>query len=386
MEGSDDIIFRQLYREAYSLCFKKSLQKTVSETESKLFYNEILEQTGLTVGWRSLKNYSFYVLGENSDRQENPSVATLDTLARYVLKAPFTTELVRKQNEAHHPYWYLYRARSLENTIPAITQKKQPNAKWIVAIAFILLLTGTAITLWLNWHGPDIFTENFENEDMTRSGWKLQNINPDYWNKRKINPHALTLYTLPGDNWPDSAASPAIQNLLIRRLPQDCFQLELQMKNFIPSGEWQQAGVLLLADSSLNSASIRMSLAFNDFFGGNDLPKEIIVQAISSLGNGAKPEEFIHYKVLAPDSAAKKPILFGNLKHTALRIEKKGKAYRFLYAGGFTEEEAFKELAAKNHDIVPRYVAIFALKGRVNHTQIVPVSIKKFMLQSIPCQ
>jgi len=51
-------------------------------------YNQVFERTGLTIGWKSLKNYSFFVLAGSSRKQENPSAATLDTMARYVLDAP----------------------------------------------------------------------------------------------------------------------------------------------------------------------------------------------------------------------------------------------------------------------------------------------------------
>jgi hypothetical protein len=74
-----------------------------------LLYTQIFDNTGLTVGWKSLKNYSFFILSDPPGKQENPSVATLDTLARYVLHAPYTTETERKKKEGHYPYWYRYR-------------------------------------------------------------------------------------------------------------------------------------------------------------------------------------------------------------------------------------------------------------------------------------
>src|SRR5215471_19528718 len=93
--------FIVLFKEACMKSFGHSLQQPLTETESKLFYNHVLEQTGLIVGWKSLKNYSFFVLNEKTAKQENPSTATLDTLARYVLNAPYTTETERKAKENH---------------------------------------------------------------------------------------------------------------------------------------------------------------------------------------------------------------------------------------------------------------------------------------------
>src|SRR4051812_12274163 len=107
MNSLDFSVFVNLFRQACMKCFGHPLEEPLSETESKLLYNKIFGQTGLTIGWKSLKNYSIFVFA-GSDKQENPSTATLDTLARYVLDAPYTTETERKEKEPHFPYWYRY--------------------------------------------------------------------------------------------------------------------------------------------------------------------------------------------------------------------------------------------------------------------------------------
>jgi hypothetical protein len=384
VEQTDYTVFATLYREAYMQCFKQPLKEPISETESKLFQNQILEQTGLTVGWRSLKNYSFYVFNNNS-KPENPSIATLDTLARYVLKAPYTNEIARKNDEGHHPYWYLFRSRNLQQPAP---QPLATKRYFLLFSSVGILLTVLLFFGWLHFRSPVSFVDHFDqlNEQaMQNNGWQLVNRDKAYWEKRNSRPKTLTLFTLAGDNWPESGSRPGIKNLLLRNLPNGCFRVELQLEDFLPAAEWQQAGLLLLTDTSLNSASIRISLAYNDFFGGHQQPKEIIVQAIASPGNDAPPEEFIHYKTLAPDSAARNPVLLGNLKHTTLCIEKQGNHYRFLFAGGLTVDAPLKELAAKDLNIEPQYVAIFAIKGRVAQTPVVPVVIRKFSLQANRC-
>lgn len=384
MQEPEYTVFSRLYREAYLRCFRKPLVQTLTETESKLFYQQILNLTGLTIGWRSLKNYSLFILNDN--KEENPSVASMDTLARYVLKAPYTTEITRKNEESHHPYWFLYRDKHLSE---AETPKQvKSNVRWISShIALVLLLVATYI--WYHCNASVSVIENFKDlseKGLQDKGWQILNKDNVFWAKRNIHANALTLFTLGGDNWPDGNTKPVIKNLLIRPLPAGCFTTELQMEDFIPAGEWQQAGLLLLEDTTLNSPSIRISLAYNDFFGGFNKPSEVIVQAISAPGLGGKPEEFVHFPVLTFDSTAQKPVLLNNLKHTALRIEKQGKHYRFLYAIGSRANSAFKELAAKDFTVEPRYVAVFALKGTMPATQVVQVMIKKFLLQSIPCK
>jgi hypothetical protein len=383
MEDPELTVFSLLYREAYSRCFGLSLAHPLTETEGKLFQQQLLDITGLTVGWRSLKNYSLFVLNEKA--KENPSVASLDTLARYVLKAPYTNELERKKNEGHHPYWFMYRERHLAKAIAP--DVKPRSFAWIKPVAALVLLLLAAYT-WYQRQGKVSFNDTFKDvseKTLVSNEWKVLNKDDKHWAKRGDIPGLLSLFTLPGDNWPDSTAVPEIKNLLVRNLPGGCFIAELQMEGFIPLAEWQQAGLLLLEDTSINSKSIRVSLAYNDFFGGFERPSEILVQAIATIG-GSKPEEFVHHPVLTLDSAVSRPILAGNLKHTALRIEKRGSSYRLLYAGGAAANSAYKEIGVKEISIQPKYIAVFALKGNIAGTPVVPVKIKKFILESTACE
>lgn len=387
MEQPDLDIFCRLYRAAAERCFAKPLAQPLGETESKLFYQQVLDQTGLTIGWRSLKNYSFFVLGYKDQKSENPSFATLDTLARYVLKAPYTNEPSRKNDEGHYPYWFMYRRQQLDKTTAVAGKARRAGTLNLV----IMIGAIAAALLIYNWRRPKRMVnvaENFHDlsdRSLTAKGWMVLNKDGGYWAKRDTQPGALTLYTLPGDNWPDSAAQPSIKNLLVRSLPAGCMTMELQLANFVPSAEWQQAGLLLMGDTSLNSPSIRVSLAFNDFFGGYKKPREVIVQAITSSGKGNKPEEFAHVPVLTPDSLTEVPTLLNNLNYSSIRIEKRDGHYRFLFASGRNSNGAFKEFASRDFTFRPRYIGIFAIKGHVATTPVVPVKINAFLLQAMAC-
>jgi hypothetical protein len=383
MADTDNTIFARLYREAYLRCFKHVLAQPLTETEAKIFHQQILEHTGLTVGWRSLKNYSFFVL--DSNRVENPSVASMDTLARYVLQAPYTNDIARKNDESHHPYWFMYRKRSLA---PAGSAKPTSSRMLLLGAVIVLVIVIGVFTIWHYKKSNININENFSHPDdksLKNNGWQVLNIDTAYWARRGIQANTLTLFTLPGDNWPDSNATPVIKNLLIHDLPDECFTAELQMRDFIPKGEWQQAGLLLLQDTTFNSPSVRISLAFNDMFGGYNRSKEVLVQAIVSPEHGGKPEEFVHATLLALDSTAANPKLLTNLKQTALRIEKQNKRYRFLYAGGAVANAAFKELAIKEFAFQPHYIALFAIKGHIDATPVERVSIKRFILKTANC-
>ncbi len=220
---------------------------------------------------------------------------------------------------------------------------------------------------------------------MVANGWFVKSKDPAYWNKRAENPGQLTLFTLRGDNWPDPSSKPGIKNLLLREVPYDCFTAEVHLNNFIPAQEWQQAGILIMEDTVFTGKSIRLSLAFNDDFGGNKMPSEIYVQVITSLGNGfGKPEELAHKRFFYLDSIRNNPEQMKNLQNSALRIEKHGNKFRFLYSDGVNENGAFIEIATQEFDMKPKYIGIFAIKGFTN-SETVPVRFKLFKLTGDKC-
>src|SRR3982751_89143 len=106
MRDLNNRAFTSLFKDACEKCFGHPLTEALSETESKQFCNQVLEKTGLVIGSKSVKNYSIYIVKGSEAKSENPSTATLDTLARYVLEAPYTDETKRKDSQNHHPYWF----------------------------------------------------------------------------------------------------------------------------------------------------------------------------------------------------------------------------------------------------------------------------------------
>jgi len=387
MDNLDFLAFAGLFKGAYTKCFGHPIKNPMTETESKIFCNRILEQTGLSIGWKSVKNYSFFITGASINKQENPSYATLDTLARYVLGAPYTTEIQRKNEEGHYPYWFLYKEK-----FPALS-KKQVRVKWLlgtgtIVLGLIIIAVSIVYFKFVAVPKQEQFTDYFKNTDesaMLSNGWIVKSKDTPYWNKRGKMPGQLTLYTLRGDNWPNPSSKSNIKNLLLRPITSDCFTAEVHLRDFIPKQEWQQAGILLLEDTVFTGKSIRLSLAFNDNFGGNKMPSEIYVQVITSLGNGfGKPEELAHKPLFYLDSIRNNPEQMKNLRNSALRIEKHGSKFRFLYSGGVNENGAFIEIVTREFDMKPKYIGIFAIKGFTS-SDVVPVSFKFFRITGDVC-
>jgi len=385
MNKKETAAYRRLFEEAYMICFGVRLRVSLTESESKRFSNEILERTGLVIGWKSLKNYSQYFLGDSSGREENPSVATLDTLARYVTGAPPTDEPQRKDNESHYPYWFNYRDKNRE---PAVVHPGR--IRYAVITASVVLLLAVIAIVFMNGSAKRlIFTDDFHSladDSLNARGWRVISKDENYWSRRDETPGLLSLFTLRGDNWPDSGQAPRIRNLLVRKIPSDCFTAEVHLRNFIPASNWEQAGIILLEDTTFTGRSIRFSLAYNDYFGGYPKSRQIILQVIASLGKDfSKPEEIAHQVVfrIGNDSS---DVIGENLQHSALRIEKDGRTFRLLFSDGAMPNSAFTKVATTESDMKPRFIGLFALKGFVRDTICIPARFASFSLASGPCK
>lgn len=390
MNDIDNKAFDSLFKEAFMKCFGQPLKTSLTESESKLFSNEILEATGLVIGWKSIKNYSFFLLNPSTEKQENPSTATLDTLARFVLNVPKTDETLRKKNEAHYPYWYTYKEPFI------IPESKEIRKKPISTVLGLIAALSLVVLLFFSF--PQFIatrSENFTDDFTTISettlqskGWKVQSIDTTYWEKNNEKPGHLTLYTLKGDNWPDSIHQGEIKNLLLKKIESECFVVETHLTAFIPRKNWQQAGIILLEDSNFKGKSIRVSLAYNDYTGGYPKAREILIQTITSLGNTHnKPEEIAHLPLFKPDSDKADSIVSQNLHHFAFRIEKEQNKFRFLYATGAMKNSAFKEIVSHEFKMTPSYVGLFAIKGFVEgKDNIIPAYIDYFSMSGNACK
>lgn len=394
MSSKHDYIFASLIREVCKKCFGHELPAPLNEPESKHLASEILEHTGLVIGWKTLKNYSIYVLDDNSDKKENPSVATLDTLARYIAGAPRTDEASRKKTAAHFPYWYDYQhqlIRQNQDTPLPVDSTNSRSRKSIYGLLALALLAVAVVSFFVFRNARSISTDEVEEFNLPtpayfhQHDWILKDGEQDFWKKQDSIQGNLTLFTHRGDNYPDSTGRTGIQNLLLHPLPEDCFTAELQLTHFIPNENWQQAGLLLLEDSNYSGKSLRVSIGYNDFFGGYTKPGEIIVQVIaSSEGNKIKPEEVAQLTLFSFSKNTDK-IVTDNMHQSGLRIEKNGHHFRFLYTTGNREIFAYKEITSKDISIDPKYIGIYASSGSNGKASIIPVTIDKFIIHA-DCQ
>jgi transcriptional regulator with XRE-family HTH domain len=410
--------FASLFHDVYRACFSAPFTAPLTESESHHLSVDIEERTGLEIGWKSLKNYSAYLAGRAS-RSENPTVATLDTLARYLAGAPRTTEERRRAEERHYPYWFRYREAFRQSELAAFAERAPdektgaeretpasaenetrgsglptvPNRSTqtmliaaLVAASIIVMLV--IATVRRSAGKPKPFVDEFADVSsaaLARRDWTVQSVDSAHWAERGSKPDHLTLFTLRGDNWPQSGEASVIRNLLVRSVSSECFMTELRLTSFYPIRNWQQAGILLMEDTAFAGRSMRLSIGFNDFSGGFPETKEVIVQGITSLGGAAtKPEEIVHQRLFVEEPATE-ALVRRNLESSALRIEKRGTRVRLLYSAGPVKNGPFKEVGATEFDFRPRYVGVFALAGFVSDSVAMPVYVDAFGLAEERC-
>ncbi|TDX02394.1 DUF1349 domain-containing protein [Dinghuibacter silviterrae] len=448
MQPGDDAAFKQLFRDACRRCFRRELSVPLSATESKFLCAEVLSETGAPIAWRTVQQHSLWVHLEVAEesRQTGPTGVMLEALARYVAAAgdagvrggaaaasgaaatPGPTEGDGGPAEGPYPFWFRYKEAFHRDRLPAVVHELGlPDAhlvprglakrfffhtfrgaeqfilwgkllvperirhSWLAWLAF-LLLTSLAVVWGVREYyarKTNTFTDTFTQvagDSLYTRGWMRVDPDSTWWNRRTDNPGALTLFTLQGDNWPDSSANPWIGNLLLRPLGGDCFTAEVQFSGFTPTANWQQAGLLLMEDTSLRARSVRISIAYNDYFEDYVQPRQIIVEGVSSASDpNRKPEEFLH-KTLYLLGWGKDSLIYESMHHTALRIEKRGTSYRFLYAGGQTDNFIFQEVGSRSIYFTPRYIALFALKGFGRPAQELPVQVRFFSVQTGACE
>jgi hypothetical protein len=235
----------------------------------------------------------------------------------------------------------------------------------------------------------DRYTENFNStseDSLIKHGWIIKSVDSAWWKKRNEKPGHLALFTLKGDNWKNAENAAHISNLIMRRIQSECFTVEIHLTDFMPRQNWQQAGILLSEDSTFTGKMVRLSISYNDFFGGYEKPPEILIQAVSSAesGNLSKPEEIAHF-VLFNIEGDKMALVEKNLAASALKIEKYGDRFRFLYSAGPMESFAFKEITGKEISIHPRFIGLFAIQGWTDGSNSMPAYFDSYDFSPIPC-
>lgn len=391
MNDSDKQVFIMLFNEACENCFGFRVSLPISEPDCKYMSNKILEKTGLVIGAKSLRNYSFFVSDNADSKAENPSVATLDTLARYVLDAPVIDEATRQEKESDYPYWFWYRKKRTERlNRPKQFMYNLKKSGFPYLIGLLVIIIFVVFETFFRKEKNINFSDNFTsvNEDsLYVKGWMVRSPDTLWWPQRNQQPGHLSLFTLRGDNWPLGMNKADIQNLLARKITNECFSTEVHLNDFIPSANWQQAGILLSENLSFTGKMLRISISYNDFFGGYNRPPEILVQVVSSAlsGSRSKPEEVAHQTLFSLDSA-NRDLAVRNLSSSALKIEKNGQHFRFLYSTGTGENFSFVEIASRDYNFNPKYISLFGISGWADTAKVIPVAFDTFSISPLDCK
>jgi hypothetical protein len=154
MNELDTRAFESLFKEAFEKCFGYPLKESLTETESKLFLQKISTRPAWSWDGKA-KNYSSFIVEGPDVKPENPSIATLDTLSRYVVAAPYSSETERKEKESHYPYWFGYKEKFHRSST------KEPVAVRSGTRRQVILTTGFFLTVIHNFHQESLRPGSF---------------------------------------------------------------------------------------------------------------------------------------------------------------------------------------------------------------------------------
>ena len=154
MENANAQLSTKLFSEAFERCFGHAINTALTESESKHFSGAVYESTGLVVGWKSLKSYSRCIIDESATVGDQPSKELMDSLARYVMRAPKTSEVERKKERRRHPYWREYENQLLRGTgrgaAMKLSKKKFFTRNKLIATGILLLGIVAGLTFRLH--------------------------------------------------------------------------------------------------------------------------------------------------------------------------------------------------------------------------------------------
>lgn len=383
MNPLDESAFEKLFNDAYHKFFGRVMTTPLSEIESTLFAGDILEETGLLIDSIHLRNYSSFILATPESRQEKPPVSSLDTLARYVVGAPHTDHIQRREKESHYPYWFKYRDNFFRSTD---TPHKK---KWLFPFAMIFMGLAIVATLVVVSLGigetPLVFNDNFNavsDDSLYQKGWFVEQKDTVSWNKRTERPGHLTLYTLPGE-WPYYSKSPWVKNRVLKKIKADCFAVEADLSDFIPDNNWKQAGIMLLEEASFAGKVASFSLSHDNIRKDGKTSPQIIVLA-ALYEPGAKKPEF-EYKTLFTLDVQGQSNASADLKRSKFQLWKEGNKIKVLFSAG-EEGDKKQEGFTKVFSIQPRYIGLYATSAFNDTTQSIPAAFDNIMFTPIKCQ
>jgi hypothetical protein len=372
--------FKSLFTEVYQKCFGEDLTAQLTESAARQLASSIFDKTGLVLGWKSLKNFSVFILN-HSEKEEKPSEASLDTLARYIAGATRTDEVNRKGEKNPFRYWHAYQ----QNYIRSQFRKKR-NQYTLITLVILMVCIGLFFVFQKEEESEQTYFEPFDQisaEELNRQGWQIQNLSEHYWSKRDNIPGNLTLFTLSGDNF---VSGKPLKNLLLRQIGSTCFSTDIQLEEFLPTRNWQQAGFIFLEDSTNLQKCLRVTISYNDFFGGYDKEPEIFIQILSQTGApGSKPVELVHH-VIFTNVKENLKLIEQNTQEISLRVEMKDGWFRVHYGAGAQAVFALQEVLNKQVDFKPKFVGLFATCGENTEDYIMPVRFNSFSINHLECK
>jgi hypothetical protein len=191
------------------------------------------------------------------------------------------------------------------------------------------------------------FVDDFDDCSVTgleSRGWRVFNFDSVNW----VNDCALgqlTLRTLRGDLWTKGNEPGLVHNMVLRRAPPGDFIITTVLTNFLPTKNWQQAGLIAYRHSDEYS---RITVSYND---AGVVRGELKVQAVYEKPGG---------QVIEPPNHRIMDFASVPVRRMRLQLQRSGQSI-ILRCG--EEDNYLREIDRRTFPLTPEYVGVIALQG-----------------------
>lgn len=382
----ENALFRELLKKVRHKASHDDQITRITESEAKIIAAAIHKSTGETISTKTLINY-FRAAYTGSWTGVNPSLLTLDILARYCLEDNPGEQGHLDPIEGY--FWIRFKQLSDspgrgESTFTRDTKKNKLNNPITLSASILGLICITFFYIFFKNHRPmQNFFDDFSNVSMAyleENGWKIL-FKDEVWLNKQESKNQLTLYTLAGDYWVKAGEKQAVTNTLVRQLDHpNNFSVTINISQFCPIHSYQQAGIILFEKELDPKRSLRITWGFTNqgTYGGPGLNVSVIEM------NGHQPITHFYHEYIS-DYINQSNLYEHPSGPLGLMIQFNNNSIS-LYGYKESRLNTFTYVTTFNTNIKPRYCGLVAFHGWTDsrymplNADAIPVLIDDFKI------
>jgi len=189
--------------------------------------------------------------------------------------------------------------------------------------------------------------------------FEVAGFDPSIWDPDAF-PGQLTLYTHQGDTWNEERSGMTARNIVSIAAPGDSFVVTTRLLHFWPRHNWQQAGLMIMADQR---NYVRLGMVSSGRFVDGDRRQEQRLQTVFERDDEVLDTASYHLWLTTDADGVERQHRFaddGPVPQTWLRIVRRGDHWTVMFSDNGINYRTLKEREFPLH--TPR-IALYALHG-----------------------